>query len=196
MTIRLGILGSTRGTDMQAIIDAISIGSLSANIAVVMSNKEDAGILDKARQHNLNSLFISSQNISREEYDKQVSNALHKHHVDLVLLIGYMRILSKEFVATWRNKILNVHPSLLPAFAGGMDQNIHQAVLEAGVKETGCTVHYVIEEVDAGPILIQKKCSVFPDDTVESLKTRVQQLEGQALIEAIIKHHSGNINHE
>jgi phosphoribosylglycinamide formyltransferase-1 len=165
---------------------------LQAEIAVVISNKENAGILEKAKHHHLTHVYISPQQTSREAYDQKLSSVLHAHQVDLILLIGYMRILSNQFVAEWQNAILNVHPSLLPAFSGGMDQNVHQAVLDAGVKETGCTVHYVIEEVDAGPILIQKKCSVLPDDTAESLKTRVQQLEGLALIEAIIKHHAGN----
>jgi phosphoribosylglycinamide formyltransferase 1 len=182
---RLGILGSTRGTDMQAIIDAINQKQLSASINIVLSNKKDAYILERARLHHIEAVFVDPTHLSREEYDKKLSQLLRHYEVDIVILIGYMRILSAEFVAAWRNKIINVHPSLLPAFAGGMDSNVHQAVLNAGVKETGCTVHYVTEDVDAGPIIIQKKCSVLAEDTVESLKERVQKLEGEALIEAI-----------
>ena len=182
---RLGILGSTRGTDMLALIKAIENQQLNARIEIVISNKKDAIILERARQHNLNAEFVDPAQLTRELYDQKISEVLHSHQVDLVILIGYMRILSNEFVNTWRNKIINVHPSLLPAFAGGMDGNVHQAVLNSGVKETGCTVHYVTEEVDAGPILVQKKCPVLPSDTVDSLKERVQKLEGEALVEAI-----------
>jgi phosphoribosylglycinamide formyltransferase-1 len=183
--IRLGILGSTRGTDLQAIIDAIAKRQLAAEISVVISDKQNAYILERAITHELNAIFADPKNKSREEFDSQLSEILHTNNVELIILIGYMRILSKEFVAEWRGKIINVHPSLLPAFAGGMDSNVHQAVLDAGVKETGCTVHYVTEEVDAGPILIQKKCAVLADDTVDSLKARVQKLEGDALVEAV-----------
>lgn len=106
--------------------------------------------------------------------------------VDLVLLIGYMRIVSPSFVARWKWRCLNVHPSLLPDFAGGMDTDVHAAVISAGKTESGCTVHFVEDEVDGGFIVVQKRCSVDPDvDTPDTLKTRVQQLEGEALIEAI-----------
>lgn len=182
---QLGILGSTRGTDLQAIIDAILQKTLEASIRVVISNNEDAYILERAKQHSLTAIFVNPKDVSRQAYDQKISHMLQAHDVDLVILIGYMRILSDEFVATWRNKLINIHPSLLPAFAGGIDQNVHQAVLDSGIKETGCTVHYVTEEVDAGPIIIQKKCSVLATDNIETLKARVQQLEGRALVEAI-----------
>ena len=183
--LRLGILGSGRGTDMLALISAIEQKKLLAEIAIVISNKSDALILQRAAQHELAVQFIDAKNISKIEYDKKISAILMMYSVDVIVLIGYMRILSAEFVAQWRNKMINVHPSLLPAFAGGMDQAVHQAVLDSGVKETGCTIHYVTEDVDAGPIILQKKCSVLPSDTIESLKSRVQALEGEALIEAI-----------
>jgi phosphoribosylglycinamide formyltransferase-1 len=188
--VRLGILGSTRGTDMLALIAAIQEKKLAATIDCVISNKTDAMILERARAHGLTTIFIDSKSVGRSEYDAKLSEELHKHNVELIVLIGYMRILSDEFVKTWRHKIINVHPSLLPAVAGGMDGDVHTAVIESGVKETGCTVHYVTEEVDAGPILIQKKCEVLAGDTPESLKKRVQELEGKALVEAI-----NNINH-
>lgn len=181
----LGILGSTRGTDMQAIIDAIHQNELSASINVVISNKTDAFILERARQHNLKAVYADPRGLSREQYDENISQLLRFHQVDMVVLIGYMRILSDSFIDEWRNKIINVHPSLLPAFAGGMDQNVHQAVLDADIQETGCTVHIVTEEVDGGPILIQKKCPVLAGDTVETLKDRVQALEGKALVEVL-----------
>ena len=110
---------------------------------------------------------------------------LKKHKVELVLLIGFMRILSSDFCNEWSGKILNVHPSLLPKYAGGMDINVYEEVLKNNDKETGCTIHLVTNKVDRGPIIIQKKCAVNPDDTVESLKTKVQSLEGFAFLEAI-----------
>ena len=110
---------------------------------------------------------------------------LKKHSVDLVLLIGFMRILSKSFCLEWKRKILNVHPSLLPKYAGGIDTNVHEEVLKNKDKETGCTIHFVTNELDQGPIFIQKRCTVDPDESVLSLKRKVQVLEGEAFLEAI-----------
>ena len=114
-----------------------------------------------------------------------MTSVLKEHGVDLVLLIGFMRILSPEFCQKWHGQILNVHPSLLPKYAGGVDTNVHKEVLMNGDTKTGCTIHFVTEEVDEGPVLIQKICSVDSNDTVASLKTKVQNLEGVAFIEAI-----------
>ena len=183
--IKLGILGSTKGTDLQAILDAIASGDLNADVSVVISNRKNAYILERAENHNVPEIFISHKGKTREEFDVEMTSVLNEHGVDLVLLIGFMRILSAEFCNTWRDKLLNVHPSLLPKYAGGMDTNVHEEVLKNGEMETGCTIHFVTDEVDGGPILIQKKCGVTPDDTVDSLKTKVQQLEGLAFIEAI-----------
>jgi phosphoribosylglycinamide formyltransferase-1 len=114
-----------------------------------------------------------------------MTTVLNTHGVDLVLLIGFMRILSPQFCRVWQNKLLNVHPSLLPKYAGGMDTNVHEEVLKNGDAETGCTIHFVTEEVDGGPILIQKKCPIFSNDNVDTLKVKVQALEGLAFVEAI-----------
>ncbi len=183
--MRLGILGSTRGTNLLAIIEAIQQKKMSAQVSIVISNQAEALILERAKEQGLSAEFLDPTGMTRDAYDQCVSARLHDHEVDLVVLIGYMRILSAAFVREWENKIINVHPSLLPAFAGKMDLDVHRAVLAAGVSETGCTVHYVTAEVDAGPIIIQKKCAVLPTDTPELLKQRVQQLEGAALLEAI-----------
>lgn len=183
--IKLGVLGSTKGTDLQAIIDAIKNGELAAEVAVVISNRENAYILERAENYRLPAMPISHKGKSREAFDAEVTAVLKEYNVDLVLLIGFMRILSAEFCREWRDRVLNVHPSLLPKYAGGMDMNVHEEVLKNGDRETGCTIHFVTEEVDAGPILIQKKCAVAAYDTVESLKTKVQALEGEAFIEAI-----------
>ena len=183
--ISLGVLGSTNGTDLQAILDAISGRKLNANVAVLISNRANAYILERARNHNVPAFFISHKKKTRKEFDTEMTTVLKKHNVDLVLLIGFMRILSAEFCREWQDRILNVHPSLLPKYTGGMDMNVHTEVLKNGDKETGCTIHFVTEELDAGPILVQKSCRVETDETVQSLKAKVQALEGVAFIDAI-----------
>tara|TARA_B100001996_G_scaffold82688_1_gene61018 strand:+ start:1353 stop:1928 length:576 start_codon:yes stop_codon:yes gene_type:complete len=183
--INIGVLGSTNGTDLQFILDAISAGTLDANISVVISNKDDSYILKRAQAHNTPNVFINHKNRTREDFDSEMTMILKEHKVELILLIGFMRILSSDFCNEWNGKILNVHPSLLPKYAGGMDTNVHEEVLKNNDKETGCTIHLVTNEVDGGPIIIQKKCIVDSDDTIESLKTKVQDLEGAAFLEAI-----------
>ena len=183
--IRLGVLGSTKRSDLQAVLDAIHNDALDAAVVVVVSNRETSYILERARKNNIPDIFVPHTGKTRNEFDREITAALLKHSADLVLLIGFMRILSEEFCRKWQDQILNVHPSLLPKYAGGMDTSVHEEVLRNGDMETGCTIHFVTEEVDAGPILIQKNCAVSGSDTVESLKTKVQQLEGVAFIEAI-----------
>lgn len=183
--IKIGILGSTRGTSLQPVIEEIEKGLLNASIEIVISNNEDAYILERARKYGIISTHIDDLGKDREKYDREISKIFESFGVDLILLIGYMKILSPFFVQTWRNKIMNGHPSLLPAFAGKMDEQVHYDVLASGEKESGCTIHFVDEGVDAGAIIIQKKCSVLSHDTVISLKERVQKLEGEAFIEAI-----------
>lgn len=183
--IKLGVLGSTNGTDLQTILDSIASGELIGEVSVVLSNRKNAYILERAKNHNVPAFFLSHKEKSREEFDAEMTAILKEHAVDLVLLIGFMRILSTKFCHVWRDKLLNVHPSLLPKYAGGMDKNVHDDVLKNGDSETGCTIHFVTDEVDGGPILIQKKCNIEPNETVDTLKTKVQQLEGTAFIEAI-----------
>ena len=183
--IRLGVLGSTKGTDLQAILDAIQAEQLNAAVSVVLSNRENAFILERAQNHNVPISFISHQGKKREDFDAEMTKVLKNHNVDLVLLIGFMRILSDAFCREWHDRILNVHPSLLPKYAGGMDMNVHEEVLKNNDKETGCTIHFVTDKIDGGPILIQKKCDVKPNDTAQSLKAKVQDLEGNAFLEAI-----------
>lgn len=178
-------MGSTRGTDLQAIINGINNGSIDAQVNIVISNNKEAYILERAELNKLPFKFISDQEISREEFCNRATKVLKDNGVDFILLIGFMKILSTKFCREWSDKILNVHPSLLPKYAGGMNSKVHQQVLESGDLETGCTIHFVTEEVDQGPILIQKRCKVESSDTVNSLKERVQILEGEAFIEAI-----------
>jgi len=183
--INLGVLGSTNGTDLQSIFDAIGAGKLDAKVSVVISNRADSYILERAQKHNTPNVFINHKKRIREEFDSEMTNILKEHNVDLILLIGFMRILSSTFCRNWSGRILNVHPSLLPKYAGGMDTNVHEEVLKNNDKETGCTIHLVTDEVDGGPIIIQKKCKVDSNDTIDSLKSKVQSLEGEAFLEAI-----------
>ena len=183
--INIGVLGSTNGTDLQAVIDAIDNKIINASIKVVISNRKNAFILKRAENHNIKARYVTHKNKTRNEFDQEVTNHLKENNVELILLIGFMRILSNEFCHRWQDKILNVHPSLLPRYAAGMDTNVHEQVLVNGDKETGCTIHFVTEEIDGGPILVQKSCKVDPNDNVETLKQKVQALEGEAFIEAI-----------
>ena len=185
MRLKVGVLGSTRGTALQGVIDAIAAGSLGVDIVVIVSDRATAPILQRATDHGINAVFLDPKGLTREEYDGRVTAALLEAGAQLVLMIGYMRIVSAAFVAAWQGRLLNVHPSLLPAFGGLMNKNVHEAVLAAGVTETGCTIHQVTEDVDAGPIVLQKRCAVLPGDTVDTLKDRVQALEQAAFVDVL-----------
>ena len=192
MTLVIGILASTRGTDMQIVIDSIEARKIDAKIACVISNKKDAQALERARQHNLEAIFIDLKGKSQEEYDQKMISELKSRNVELILLIGYNKFLSSNFVNEFKNRIMNIHPSLLPAFTG-WDKNVHKAVLDYGVKITGCTLHFVDESQDAGPIIIQKAVKVLDNDNEETLKARVQQSEMEAILEAIILFSEGRL---
>jgi phosphoribosylglycinamide formyltransferase-1 len=185
MSLRVGVLGSTRGTALQGVIDALEAGALDVEIVLVISDKATAPILKRAADHGIRAAFLDPAGLTREAYDERVTQALRDAGAELVLMIGYMRIVSADFVAAWRGRLLNVHPSLLPAFGGLMNARVHEAVLASGVTETGCTIHQVTEDVDGGPIVLQKRCAALPDDTVESLKNRVQALEQTAFVEVL-----------
>ena len=186
---RLGILLSGRGSNFVAIADAIRRHRLpGAEIAVVLSNKTEAPGLEIARERGLPAFAVPSAGRKRAEHDAEMIARLHQHRVDLVCLAGYMRILSAEFVRAFPNRILNVHPALLPAFPG-MDAQAQ--ALEFGVKVAGCTVHFVDEAVDHGAIVVQRAVPVQDDDTVESLSARVLEQEHIAYPEAIAKVLSG-----
>ncbi|HLC64668.1 MAG TPA: phosphoribosylglycinamide formyltransferase [Candidatus Nanoarchaeia archaeon] len=194
--IKLGILASTNATDMQAVIDEIEDGTLDAEIAVLVANKEKCGALERARRHNIPACYISSKNKSMEEFDREADKILKEKGVELVLLIGYMKIMSPWFVREWKHKVVNIHPSLLPKFAGGMDLDVHQAVLDAGEKVTGATLHFVAEEVDAGPIILQREVYVDEEDTADSLKKKVQAAEQEIILKAIRLFNEGKIRVE
>ena len=182
---RLGILISGRGSNFEAIADSVAggtLGSLGAEIAVVISNRADARGLETARARGLETVCLPSKGLDREVYDRTLAVELRRHGVDLVCLAGFMRLLSAGFIREFPNRILNIHPSLLPAFPG-LDAQ-HQA-LAHGVKITGCTVHFVDEDLDAGPILIQAAVPVCDDDTEETLSARILTQEHRIYAEAI-----------
>ena len=186
---RLGILLSGRGSNFIAIADAIRQGRLpGAEIAVVLSNLPDAAGLETARKLGLPAIAIPSAGRKRAEHDAEVVAALQQHRVDLVCLAGYMRIISPEFVRAFSNRILNIHPALLPAFPG---LDAQAQALEFGAKVAGCTVHFVDEQMDHGAIILQRVVPVLDQDTAESLSARILDQEHIAYPEAIARVLSG-----
>jgi phosphoribosylglycinamide formyltransferase-1 len=179
---RLGILLSGRGSNFEAIADQVAAGAIDAEIAVVISNRPQARGLEVARNRGLNAVLIPSKGLDREVYDRLVVAELRRNEVDLVCLAGFMRLLSAYFIREFPNRILNIHPSLLPSFPG-LDAQ-HQA-LEHGVKISGCTVHFVDEDLDAGPIIIQAAVPVRDDDTADTLSARILKEEHRIYSEAI-----------
>jgi phosphoribosylglycinamide formyltransferase-1 len=182
MSKRLGILISGRGSNFLAIADAIAHHRLDAEIAVVISNRAEAPGIAAAQERGLHASVLPSKSLDRDAYDRQLIDELRNSHVDLVCLAGYMRILGGHFIREFHQRILNIHPSLLPAFPG-LDAQ-HQAV-EHGVKFSGCTVHFVEEGLDSGPIVSQAVVPVLADDTPESLSARILEEEHRIYPQAI-----------
>jgi phosphoribosylglycinamide formyltransferase-1 len=187
---KLGILLSGRGSNFEAIADSVKAGRIPAEIAIVISNRADAPGLESARKRGLNAKLIASKGRVREEHDAEVVAALKEAQVDLVCLAGYMRLLSPEFVRAFPNKILNIHPSLLPAFPG---LDAQKQALDYGVKVSGCTVHFVDEHLDHGAIILQKTVPVLDSDDEHTLSARILAQEHIAYSEAIKLVVSGEI---
>jgi phosphoribosylglycinamide formyltransferase 1 len=179
---RLGILLSGRGSNFVAIADSIEAGLIAAEIAVVISNVPDAQGLEHAREREIKAIALRSKGISRDAFDRMLMEELKINQVDLICLAGYMRILSPFFIRGFEGRILNIHPSLLPAFPGLRAQ---QQALEYGVKVSGCTVHFVDEGLDSGPIISQAVVPIISKDTVETLSARILKKEHQIYSEAI-----------
>ena len=168
--MRLGILISGRGSNFEAISNAINQGKLDAEIAIVISNRASAAGLELARERGIPLRVIPSQGVERERYDAMLVEELRTHKVDLVCLAGFMRLLSSSFVQAFPNRVINIHPSLLPAFTG---LDAQKQALDYGVKIAGCTVHFVDEFLDAGPIILQSAVPVLDNDSVSSLSARI-----------------------
>jgi phosphoribosylglycinamide formyltransferase-1 len=181
--INIGVLASGRGTNLLAIIEAVEEEKIEGRISIVISDSQDAFALKRAEQHNIEARYINFREFKdREDYDRKIIKTLKDKRVDLVVLAGYMRILTHYFINAYKNKIMNIHPALLPSFPGLHAQK--QAV-EYGVKVSGCTVHFVDEGVDLGPIILQKAVEVKDDDTEESLAERILKEEHQIYPRAI-----------
>jgi len=183
MKKRIGVLLSGRGSNFEALADSVAAGRIpNAEVVLVVSNREDAPGIEKARARGIPAQVIPSKGLQREEYDRLVVSALREKQVDLVCLAGFMRLLSPYFIAAFRNRILNIHPSLLPAFPGLEAQ---RQALEHGVKYSGCTVHFVDESLDAGPIVLQAAVPILDADTPETLAERILREEHRIYSEAV-----------
>lgn len=183
MKKRIGLLLSGRGSNFEALAESVAAGRIpNAEIAIVISNKPDAAGLKKAKARGIPSRAIASKGLEREVYDRQVAAVLQEYEVDLICLAGYMRLLSPYFVAAFPQRILNIHPSLLPAFPGLESQ---KQALEHGVKLAGCTVHFVDENLDAGPIILQAVVPVLDSDDEHTLSERILKEEHRIYSEAV-----------
>lgn len=181
--VNIGVLVSGRGTNLQAIIEAIEEGKIAADIKVVISDNPDAYALKRAQQYLIDTRYINFKEFkNREDYDKEIIKTLKEKKIELVVLAGYMRILSPYFIRTYKNKIMNIHPALLPSFPG---LHAQKQAIEYGAKVSGCTVHFVDEGVDSGPIILQKAVEVSDDDTEESLAEKILKEEHQIYPRAI-----------
>ena len=186
--MRVAIFASGSGTNLQAIIDA---GIDTVDIVLVFSNKHDAYALERAKNHNISTEVLDHKSFkNRAEFDREIIKIIEPYNIDLIVLAGYMRILSPEFVRAYKGKIINIHPALLPSFPG---TNSARQALEYGVKYTGVTVHYVDEGVDTGPIILQSVVEVEDSDTEESLLEKIHKVEHRIYPEAIRLVSSGNV---
>lgn len=187
--IKIAVFASGGGTNLQALMDAQETGLFKGKISLIFSNVADAKALERAEKHRIESVVIVSKDYagSREEYDQEVLELCRAKKIDLICLAGYMRILTPVLIKAYEYKIINIHPALLPKFGGeGMyGHHVHEAVLKAKEKESGATVHFVTEGVDAGPIILQGHVKVFPNDTPESLAEKVLKVEHLIYPEAV-----------
>ncbi len=195
--MKIAVLASAYAFDLQPVIDAIENRKLDAKISVLISDKADAYALKRAEKHHIPAVFINPGDKTREEFDSEIIKEIEdRGEVNLILLIGYMRILSPNFVRKYKNQVMNIHPSLLPAFAGGVDKKIHEAILRSGIKITGCTLHFIDEGVDSGPIILQKAVEVAEDETIDTLTEKVQQAEQQCIMKGIELFRAGKLKVE
>ena len=184
MAIKISVLVSGRGTNLQSVIDAIESGEIkNAEIACVISNKKEAYALQRAENHGIEKIFVNPADFdSRFKYDEKVLSILKEKETDLVLLAGYLKIISDSIITEYKNRIINIHPSLLPSFKG---LNAQEQAINYGVKFTGCTVHFVEPDLDAGPIIMQKVIPILENDTAESLSDRLLVEENKAYREVV-----------
>lgn len=183
----IAVLVSGGGTNLQALIDGTEKNLINGKVSVVISNRKNAYGLERAKLHNIESIYIRGDNISVQEFDEKLIKELKSRNIDLVVLAGFLKILGRDFIKTFENKIINIHPSLIPSFCGDgfFGIKVHEKALEYGVKISGATTHFVSEIPDEGPIIMQKSLEVFDEDTPESLQRRVLNIEHEILVESI-----------
>ena len=185
--IRIGALASGGGTNLQAIIDSCERGEIDGDVVVVISNIPEAYALERARKHGIDAFAFPHKGVTREQHEADIVECLEQHKVDLVVLAGYLRMLTPFMINKYLGRMMNTHPALLPSFGGeGMHGlNVHQAVLDCGCKVSGCSIHFVTVDVDGGQIILQKALPVLEDDTAETLQERVLKEEHRLLPRAI-----------
>lgn len=186
--LKIGVLISGGGSNLQSIIDEINKGNIKGEIDIIISNKKDAYGLTRGRDNKIDTKFINPKDfIDNDEYNREIIKELDKRNIDLVVLAGYLKILSKEFTSKYKNRIINIHPSLIPSFCGDgcYGENVHRQVIEYGVRYSGATVHFVDEGTDTGPIILQKVVDVKSDDSISDLQNRVLKVEHEILPEAV-----------
>ena len=187
-SVNIGVLISGGGTNLQALIDSIENKDINGNIKLVISNKKDAHGLKRAENSNIEAIYLNRSNFaSEDEYNKKLIEELKSRGIELIVLAGYLKVLSNDFISEYDMKIINIHPSLIPSFSGKgyYGEIVHQAVLDRGVKLTGATVHFVDEGTDTGPIIMQRAVNVELDETLESLKAKVLKVEHEMLVESV-----------
>lgn len=194
--IKIGVLVSGGGTNLQAIIDNTKNRKIDGRVSLIISNKQDAYGLTRGKRNKIKSLFIDPKDFnSMEEYNRRLAEEFKRMDVDLIVLAGYLKVLSREFIENFLYRIINIHPSLLPSFSGKgfYGEYVHQAVLDRGVKYTGATVHFVDEGTDTGPIILQEIVKVAKDETLDTLKKKVLEVEHKLLVEAVSLFSKGDI---
>lgn len=184
---RIGVLASGGGTNLQCIVDACERGEIDGDVVVVISNVPEAFALERAKKHRIDAYAFPHKGVTREQHEADIIECLDQHGVDLVVLAGYLRILTPLFINKYAGRLMNTHPALLPSFGGsGMHGlNVHKAVLDYGCKVSGCTIHFVTLDVDGGPIILQKAVQVLEDDTPETLQERVLKEEHKLFPRAV-----------
>lgn len=196
--VRIGVLASGGGSNLQAIMDACDSGEINGEVVVVISDNPDAYALERAMKKKIAAVAVPIEDMDREEHEQVIHEVLEKERVDLVALAGYMRILTPWFISKYGGRMMNVHPAQLPAFGGeGMyGEHVHKAVLDHGCKVSGCTVHFVSDDVDGGPIILQESVAVLEGDTPETLANRIHPVEHRLYVKAIALFAAGRLKIE
>ncbi|HHV46827.1 MAG TPA: phosphoribosylglycinamide formyltransferase [Tissierellia bacterium] len=193
--LNIGVFISGNGTNLQAIIDAIDEGIIDGRIRLIISNRKDAYGLQRGKNANIESIYIDPKEYDDEEYSNKLIEELREREIELVILAGFLKILPGKFINEYRNRIINIHPSLIPSFCGKgyYGEKVHKAVLDYGVKYTGATVHFVDEGADTGPIIMQEVVKVDDNDTVDTLREKVLKVEHRLLVESVKLYCQGRI---